>query len=350
MLTSLRFSLAILIGIGYLANESCTAFVSKSFVKSTVQKSYTNNILNSSDDDCDTDGYSVNIALTREVEKNDKLKDMIYSHPTTKMLKSTMKVNCIELPCIEHATGPDLESFEQLINDAGKDDTSFSKFDYVVITSPESAKVFSQVVKSDCDIIKKVKIAAVGKATKKVLINLGFEVDFVPSKANGLTLGEELPPVDKVKLNRVIYPASAKADDTIKTTLEQRKDATFTVTRFNTYDTSPVKISDDDMNMAMDDIQVVCLGSPTSVDAWLENVDRILGIEGESDEVKKKAPGCNGNSVAVCIGSTTARRCLESGRWHELDIYYPKTNPGLKGWADCALQAAGDTVERSFWS
>jgi len=74
-----------------------------------------------------------------------------------------------------------------------------------------------------------------------------------------------------------------------------------------------------------------------------------VGIQQDmSDEDKKATPGCNGNVKAVCIGSTTAKRCIESGRWHAVDIY--KTNPGIHGWADSCLQAAGDVMENSFWS
>ena len=301
----------------------------------------------------DTNLFKVNIALTRELNKNDKLMEKITNHPTTKMLKNAMKIKCVELPCIEHATGPDLESFEQfLMNSGDNNENGLSKFDYIVITSPESAKVFHEALQKsgNSNIMDGIQIAAVGKATKKVLKDLEIDVDFIPSKANGQTLGEELPPVDKVKLNRVLYPASAKAESTIQDVLEERKDASFSVTRFNTYDTVPVTLPDEQVEMIMDDIQIACFGSPSSVDAYLKNVDRILGIEDKSDEDKKKTPGSNGNSVAVCIGSTSARRCLESGRWQAMDIYYPKSSPGLEGWADSCLQAAGDIMENSFWS
>ena len=320
---------------------------------STVPKSIAHYLFASSSNDPSDDGdiFRINIALTREVDKNDKLKEMIYNHPTTKMLESTLQLNCVELPCIEHATGPDIELFQHFVENFEEE----KKPDYIVITSPESAKVFSDVINSSTNgnaLLKdgSVKIAAVGKATKSTLTKLGFNVDFVPSKANGETLATELTPVDKVKLNRVVYPASAKAENTIQDMLEQRKDASFTVKRFNTYDTVPCKLKDDVMEMVMDDIQIACFGSPSSVDAWLDNVDRILGIENMSDEDKKATPGCNGFAVAVCIGSTTAKRCLETGRWHATEIYYPKTNPGIEGWADCCLTAAGDIMENSFWS
>ena len=256
-----------------------------------------------------------------------------------------MQLKTDEFPCIETRTGQDLEAFENLL----REESSFSEYDYIVITSPESAKVFSDVMSKAGNPSPIPQIAAVGKATKKALTNAGYDVFFVPSKATGEMLAEELPIIDKVKLHRVLYPASAKAAETIQKSLEGRKDASFVVTRLNTYDTVSVKFSNEEMKYIMDDVQIACFGSPSSVNSWLENVDRFLGIEDLSDDDKKKTPGCNGDVIAVCIGTTTAKRCLESGRWIASDIYYPKANPGVEGWADSCYSASGDIMEREFW-
>lgn len=259
------------------------------------------------------------------------------------MLESTLKMDLIEMPCVEHADGPDLEAFQKM----AKDDPSFAEFDYIVITSPESAKVFGNAVTSPSDL--SARIAAVGKATKQALSDQGFQVDFVPSQANGETLSEELPPADEMRLNSVLYPASAKAAKTIQENLEKRKDASFRVVRLDTYDTVPIQFSEEQLEIAMDDVKIACFGSPSAVDAWIENVDRALGIEDLDEEARKKTPGSQGNVVAVCIGTTTARRCLESGRWIASDIYYPSVNPGLAGWTDSCYTASGDVMERAFW-
>lgn len=290
----------------------------------------------------ETDIFTVTIALTREEGKNGKIMESIESHPTKKMLENSMKLNLIEMPCIEHADGPDLEAFQNM----AEEDPSFSKYDYIVITSPESAKVFGEAVKaSDLS----AKIAAVGKATKKALTEQGFQVEFVPSQANGESLAEELPPAHEMRLNNILYPASAKAADTIQENLGKRKDASFRVHRLNTYDTVSIKLSKEQLDTAMDDVKIACFGSPSSVNGWLENVDRALGIEDLDEEEKKKTPGSQGNVVAVCIGTTTARRCLESGRWLANDIYYPARNPGLEGWTESCYTASGDVMERDFW-
>ncbi len=289
-----------------------------------------------------SDLFTVNIALTRESGKNEKLLQALEGHPTRKMLENTLKVNLVELPIIDHSEGPDFKTFEQLVID----DHDLSQFDYVVITSPESAKTFAEIVQPSDSLPK---IAAVGKATKKTLSNLGFEVNFVPSKANGEALANELPPADELRLNNILYPASLKAADTIQDILSKRKDASFRVERLNTYDTVPVQYTEEQLTTVMDDVHIACFGSPTAVDAWIDNVDRALGTSDLTDDEKRKAPGSNGNAVAVCIGGTTARRCLESGRWQANDIYYPSRDPGLNGWVDSCYSAAGDVMERDFW-
>ena len=254
-----------------------------------------------------------------------------------------MNLKVIEMPCIQHAEGPDLETFQKL----GREDPSFSKYDYVIITSPESANVFGNVAKPE---FFSSRIAAVGKATKDALSIQGFQVDFVPSKADGETLGDELPPIHTMGLTNILYSASVKAATTIQEKLEKRKDASFRVVRLNTYDTVPVIFTEEQLTTALDHVQVACFGSPTAVDAWIGNIDRALGIQDLDEEEKKKTPGSNGNAIAVCIGTTTAKRCLESGRWLANDIYYPVKNPGLEGWVDSCYTAFGDVMERSFWS
>ena len=47
--------------------------------------------------------------------------------------------------------------------------------------------------------------------------------------------------------------------------------------------------------------------------------------------------------------STTAKACLNSGRWKAMDIYYPKTSPGMEGWVENCFVAANDLMESRFW-
>ncbi len=329
--------------LGYCFAAASALSTVASFVQNpSFQSAHSHSTASSSLRSSETDVFTVKVALTREEGKNDKIFNAIDSHPTKKMLENSLKLDLIEMPLIEHADGEDLEAFQKM----AKEDPSFSKYDYIVITSPEAAKNFGKEAKAS-EVSS--KLAAVGKATQKALTDQGFDVDFVPSEANGEMLAEELPPVDAMRLNNVLYPCSAKAADTIPENLDKRKDASFRVERLNTYDTIPVNLSDDELDTIMDDVSIACFGSPSAVDAWIKNVDRALGIEDLDEEEKKKTPGSQGNVLACCIGSTTARRCLESGRWAANDIYYPSRNPGLEGWVDACYSASSDAMERVFW-
>jgi len=305
-------------------------------------------------DDTDDDGkITLSVALTREAGKNQKLKEQIANHPSSLLLADTLTLDLIEMPCVQHAEGPDVASFLDMVGGTSPCQVLTEKFDYIVITSSESAKVFAGLVASAESFAALPAIAAVGKATKQTLLDLGFTVSFTPSKANGETMTTELPPIDnnKVKLNRVLYPASAQADDTIQDLLEGRKDCSFTVTRFNTYDTVPV-VFDEGGRGVMNGVDLALFGSPSAVRAWLGNVDLALGVseqDGSLEKRMKEEANCNGNVMAICIGGTTAKACLESKRWVSDDIYYPSTNPGIKGWVESCLIAAGDVMEKAFW-
>ena len=64
------------------------------------------------------------VVVTRERGKNGKL--------ITALAKQ--EINCLELPLIEHARGPDLDRLPSVLSD--------NLFDWIVITSPEAGSVF----------------------------------------------------------------------------------------------------------------------------------------------------------------------------------------------------------------
>ncbi|CAB9513087.1 Uroporphyrinogen-III Synthase [Seminavis robusta] len=293
----------------------------------------------------------ISVALTREQGKNNKLQKALDEHQGIEMMP--MSLNAMEMPCIEHAPGDDQSTLVDILST-----DKIQEYDYVVITSPEAARVLAaSIQESTADRLgDDVQVAAVGKATAKTLEKLGLSVDFVPSQATGETLASELPPIGDNNNNdgptRILYPASAKAKNDIQEGLMARNTndtVIFEFTRLNTYDTVSATFNDEQLSL-IDDIDVVCFGSPSSVTAWLDNVDRARGFTELSDEEKRMmGPDGNGNVLAACIGTTSARACLESGRWHAADIYYPKVDPGVENWAWSTAQAVGDVVERKFW-
>lgn len=238
------------------------------------------------------------IAVTREDGKNDKLIKQIAED-----VELRGKVETYELPCIEHASGPDYDSLAETLQS--------SKWDYVAVTSPEAAKV----VASAWDAVREnpIPVVAVGKATEKTLESYGIPVSFVPSKATAKTLAAELEL--KGDGTTLLYPASARAKDTLENGLKERG---FTVRRLNTYDTVTANW-DDEQKSKSSQVQIACFASPSSIKGWLKNTDE------------------NKNIVAACIGETSATACREHG-WNESRIFYPDS-PGIEGWVEAIKES-----------
>jgi uroporphyrinogen-III synthase len=245
------------------------------------------------------------VALTREDGKNGKLIKQIQENSAL-----NEKVELVELPCIEHASGPDFEQLGATLISA--------RWDYVAVTSPEAAKVLA----SAWDVVKDdpLPVCAVGKATEKTLEGYGIPVAFVPSKATAETLAAELEL--KGEETTLLYPASARAKDTLQNNLQARG---FKVTRLNTYDTVTANWTEDQKKAAAR-AKIACFASPSSVKGWLKNT-------GDNKEV-----------IAACIGETSAKAC-RGHEWKETNIFYPDS-PGLEGWVD-TIQEAMDDIKMS---
>jgi uroporphyrinogen-III synthase len=267
------------------------------------------------------------VAVTREDGKNAKLINQVQSNPTL-----LDHVELVELPCIAHADGPDFERLGSVLVS--------QPWNYVVITSPEAARVlasawdtvFSTTTttsttsndSSSSSPPSPPAVAAVGKATEMTLKSFGIPVTFTPSKATAETLAAELSLVGTTTTTptttTVLYPASAKAQDTLQSGLTARG---FAVTRLNTYDTVTATWNDTQQHLARQ-VQVACFASPSSVKGWLANT-------GDGD-------GGRRDVLAACIGETSAKACRNQ-EWSADCIFYPE-QPGLEGWVDAIAQAA----------
>mmetsp|Transcript_4873 Transcript_4873/g.12392 ORF Transcript_4873/g.12392 Transcript_4873/m.12392 type:complete len:385 (-) Transcript_4873:535-1689(-) len=287
---------------------------------SSLPFSTTSTSTSASTDDCDhhQDGR-ITVAMTREEGKNDKLRTKIENdHPDL-----FGKLNLVELPCIEHASGPDYDILA--------DTLTTKQWDYIIVTSPEAAKVLASAWSfnnnDDDDANVKPMVAAVGKATEKSLKDAGIDVSFCPSKATAATLAVELEPRDNdTKMTTVLYPASARAQNTLEDGLTNR--GCFAVTRLNTYDTVTATWDDDQQNMMIgsspDHTQIACFASPSSIKGWLLNTNNNNGV------------------YAACIGETSAKACRELG-WDEERIFSPD-KPGLDGWISAIEEATEKIV------
>lgn len=278
-----------------------------------------------------------------------------------------------QVPCIAHQDGVDLPLLPAALADPG--------LAYVVVTSPEAAKVFLAGWTKAGE--PPVQVACVGKATGDALRAKGVTPVFTPSKATGETLAAEIPlvplvppPTDDAKSGgesgeaaaaavegsegvesaperrcRVLYPASAKAQKTLETGLQARG---FEVRRLNTYDTVPASWNED-AKAAAAAATVAAFGSPSAVKTWAARMGVAAGVGGdggaegggrtgteeeggrEDAEIPAAGEGRSG-ALAACIGETSARACREAG-WPESAIFYPE-KPGMEGWA----KAVGDAL------
>lgn len=249
----------------------------------------------------DDDG-PIRVALTREKGKNDKLR---------KALESFSMLEQHELPCIMHAEGPDIDALPDKLQDP--------TLDYIVITSPEAARVLASAW---CNARSSAQVAAVGKATKAALVASGISVSFVPSRATAACLVDELPQQENGRSQKVLYPASAKARPTIVEGLTARG---FQVERLDTYDTVPAVWTEDEKQQSRE-IDIVCIASPSALQGWLVN------CEDGDDNRSSFRP------VAACIGETSAAACREQGDTFS-HILCPD-RPGLEGWVETIHEAA----------
>ncbi|KAL7525871.1 hypothetical protein ACHAXR_001195 [Thalassiosira sp. AJA248-18] len=142
---------------------------------------------------------------------------------------------------------------------------------------------------------------------------------------------------------------------------------------------------------------IACFENMSIVQSYLQKLDDYWGVaEDMSDEDRRKlsnkpdavgdilgrgapVPSNDATFMAACPNASTARECLNSGRWMTNHIYYPKdtqkavelkTEPlagqnddegngeevvqedeeiDMEIWADSIVQAAGDVMERKFW-
>lgn len=255
------------------------------------------------------------IALTREEGKNEKLRKALLSNERIARISqaSGLVIQICELPCIEHADGPDTDKLAPLL-------ASSNGFDYVAITSPEAASVFANAwTKAGRPPLG--AVAAVGRATQEALVEFDIEVVFVPTKATASTLVDELPlsvaAADQGRPTTVLYPASTKAQDTLQSGLEERG---FSVLRLNTYDTVTASWTADQTSLAQS-TNVVCFASPSAVKSWLVNT----------------ACFDTPRPMASCIGETSANACRKN-EWEENDIFFPE-KPGVDGWAFAVADA-----------
>lgn len=95
---------------------------------------------------------------------------------------------------------------------------SLESFDWIVFASRTAAQsVISRLetLNRDFSILKKLKIAAVGKSTAAYLEENKLQTAFIPSKFNAMGLVEEFPDKDKLSGTRIFWPRTLAGKTTI---------------------------------------------------------------------------------------------------------------------------------------
>jgi uroporphyrinogen-III synthase len=246
------------------------------------------------------------VVLTREEGKNGDMMARLVARG----------VECVEMPLIETAEGPDRAALPAaLVDPAG--------WTWVCVTSPEAAKVFLEAWR-EAGSPPDLPVATVGAGTAKIIapeyaLGALTAAAFTPSKANADTLVAELPLLQGGDGElRVLYPASAKAASTRQDGLAARGAA---VTRLNTYSTEKVTSVAADVLAHAKGADVVTFGSPSAVKAWVA----LSGL----------GAGAEQHPLYACIGGTSAKACNNIGL---PGVLFPE-NPGLDGWEGTVLEA-----------
>ena len=143
--------------------------------------------------------HAVKVALTREQGANQKLKDLLQPY---------QDIECVEIPCIQFADGPD----------QGRLETEIQRHDLALITSPHAARVFLQ---SFSKILPKssIHVASIGNGTSQVLLEGGVAPCFESTDAQGDAFARVLPFTFGKK---VLYSSSALADNSLADILNSR--------------------------------------------------------------------------------------------------------------------------------
>jgi len=236
----------------------------------------------------------------------------------------SLGLNTLEMPLLETSPGPDKKHLPIVL--------ATEKFDWICLTSPESASVFLEGWKAANK--PKVRIAVVGQGTAIILDKQqdDLKVDFAPSIANAEHFAPELPMIEGGN-NQILYPASCKASSQLQKGLEKRG---FIVKRLNTYDTLPVESIDSPVLERALRAKVIAVASPSAVKAWTKFSS--LGQQNNTTTT-------NNNKVAIaCIGSTSAKAAHELGY---SSIYWPDA-PGLDGFVAAINDALGNAPVRQI--
>ena len=140
----------------------------------------------------------------------------------------------LELPAIRTVPVKDMTRMEAAI-----ERLAGGGYDWLAFTSPSGVRVFFERLLESRDLraLRGVKLAAIGRGTRKALLNYGLRADFLPSVYDGETLGRELREACAPG-SRILIPRAAIGNRELIEELQ--KDEGLEITDVATYDTEYV--------------------------------------------------------------------------------------------------------------
>lgn len=119
--------------------------------------------------------------------------------------------------------------------------------------------------------------------------------------------------------------------------------------------TVPVTSSWDDGDVSsLQSADIACFESPSCVRTYLQRLDEHLAVPDDTSDEERRSlpnrpgsvedsdePGQQSTFMAACRNTSSAKECLNSGRWESNHIYYPKDG----GPVELKTQAIGDESE-----
>ncbi len=196
----------------------------------------------------------------------------------------------VEFPTIKIMPATDLAPLQAALH-------HIDQYDWILFTSSNAVAVVAQTLKGDpAAALGKIRIAAVGEATRRSIAALAVEPSFVPSRFNMASLCDELIEAEHVSGARFLYPCGDLADPDGPQAL---RDAGAIVDAVSAYRTIPDHTADADglrTRLRNREIDAIIFASPSAVTSFVAMIESTT----LSDHV-----------ALVSIGSKTARALTE---------------------------------------
>jgi uroporphyrinogen-III synthase len=199
-------------------------------------------------------------------------------------------------------------------------------FDVLLITSANAAGAFFDRFRSrhiDLELLKNLKVFAIGEKTQRTLQRLGVPVDMVPESFNGRALAEALPD-NVVRGKRILFPCGNLAPPDLADALRGRGAEVDTVVVYHTIQPQPADVDTVQDRIFKGDIDVVSFASPSAVENFVRMMSR-LSLTALRNHARIAVIGPTTRDAVERLGGTVdivARESTARGLVKAMEKYY----------------------------